>query len=349
MSAANLKRITYELARPEGRMVGTPGHDRAREMLVREMTALGLQPYAGKSFELPYKHQGQSFTNLAGVLPGRNPGLKPVVIVGHYDSVLEGCCADDNAAAVAIGLEAIRQLKEQPQERPAVLLLPDAEEPPYYHNEDAMGSSRLWKDHMAKRGVHAAIVMDLVGHDIQVPGDILPKKWLERLPGLKGKEVKIPYLRRLLAMTGAESHPILGRLVERTRLPEKLLLLMTPNRNVGDMSDHGVFRQNGVPYLFLSCGHWLHYHEVTDTPDRLNYDKMAAITRYVVSLVQMLAEAELPRTDVRESDTVRQEIACLRNIFGVMLPLVLRAVGLRKVETRQDLDTLAKRLVNLGL
>lgn len=118
MSAANLKRITYGLARPEGRMVGTPGHDRAREMLVREMTALDLQPYAGHSFELPYKHQGQSFTNLAGVLPGRNRELEPVVIVGHYDSVLEGCCADDNAAAVAIGLEAIRQLRNSHRSAP---------------------------------------------------------------------------------------------------------------------------------------------------------------------------------------------------------------------------------------
>lgn len=161
---------------------------------------------------------------------------------------------------------------------------------------------------MAERGVHAAIIMDLVGHDIQVPGDILPKPWLQRFPGLKGKEVKVPYLSRLLAVTGAESHPV-RQLVEQTRLPDKLLLLMTPNRNVGDMSDHGVFRQNGVPYLFLSCGHWLHYHEVTDTPDRLNYDKMTAITRYVVGLVQALAGTRLPRTDVRESDTVRQEIA----------------------------------------
>jgi hypothetical protein len=31
------------------------------------------------------------------------------------------------------------------------------------------------------------------------------------------------------------------------------------------MSDHGIFRENGVPYLFLSCGRWPHYHRDTDT------------------------------------------------------------------------------------
>lgn len=348
MSAENLKRITYELARPEGRMVGTLGHDRARAMLVREMADLGLQPYAGKRFELPYEHQDESFTNLAGVLPGRNPDLLPVVIVGHYDSILAGCCADDNATAVAIGLETIRQLKDQPLDRPVVLLLPDAEEPPYYHTE-AMGSVRFYEDHMAGRGAHAAIVMDLVGHDIQVPGELLPKTWLARFPGLKSKELKLPRLRRLLAMTGAESHPHLAALVEQTAVSKELLLLMTPNKNVGDMSDHGIFRQHGVPYLFLSCGQWLHYHTVTDTPDRLNYDKMDAITRYVIGLVRSLAGAVLSASPVPESDTVRQEIACLRRIFGATLPLFLRVMGVEKVETRQDLDTLARRLVNLGL
>ena len=48
-------------------------------------------------------------------------------------------------------------------------------------------------------------------------------------------------------------------------------LIATLNEYVGDVSDHGIFRRNGVPYLFLSCGHWEHYHQPTDTPDRLNY------------------------------------------------------------------------------
>ena len=40
------------------------------------------------------------------------------------------------------------------------------------------------------------------------------------------------------------------------------------------MGDHGVFRRNDVPYLFFSCGRWEHYHQPSDTPDRLNYEKM---------------------------------------------------------------------------
>lgn len=52
------------------------------------------------------------------------------------------------------------------------------------------------------------------------------------------------------------------------------------NEYVGDLSDHCIFRANGVPYLFLSCGRWRHYHAQTDTPEKLNYRKMARLTRY---------------------------------------------------------------------
>lgn len=34
---------------------------------------------------------------------------------------------------------------------------------------------------------------------------------------------------------------------------------------------------NRVHYLFLTCGRWDHYHQTTDTPDRHNYIKLAAV------------------------------------------------------------------------
>ena len=49
-----LEADTRALALPEGRRVGDPGHDVAREYLLGRMEEIGLAPFHGESFELPY-------------------------------------------------------------------------------------------------------------------------------------------------------------------------------------------------------------------------------------------------------------------------------------------------------
>lgn len=217
--AWTLKKTVYELALPEGRVVGTAGHDCARRYLAAKLADYGFVPYAGDSFELPYPGRSTAFCNLVGVVRGTAHRKKPVLIGAHYDSVIEAPCADDNAAAVAIALEMGRMLKRNPPERDTIIALFDAEEPPYFNGE-CMGSVRFYEDQMDKRGVHAALVMDLVGHDVQVPVGrlIAGKRW----PIREDAGVPIPHLRNLLFVTGAESHPRMADVCRQTRRPMRL-------------------------------------------------------------------------------------------------------------------------------
>ena len=98
------------------------------------------------------------------MLPGRDRRLPPVLIGAHYDSVIAAPSADDNAAAVAIALSAAEFLTATHRARDVVVALFDAEEPPYFLGP-AMGSIRFCEDEADARGFHAAIVMDLVGHE----------------------------------------------------------------------------------------------------------------------------------------------------------------------------------------
>src|SRR4051812_18025469 len=84
------------LAQPEGRVVGTLGHEQARQHLVGRLQQIGLSPYRGHTFALPYRAAGRDFCNLIAVVPGRDPALAPVLIGAHYDSVIAAPCADDN-------------------------------------------------------------------------------------------------------------------------------------------------------------------------------------------------------------------------------------------------------------
>ncbi len=119
------------------------------------------------------------------------------------------------------------------------------------------------------------------------------------------------------------------------------------------MSDHHVFRLAGVPYLFLSCGRWQHYHQVTDTPDRLNFHKMVKISSFVISLCramssEKLVHASLTLTEERLScgvvDTSEMEIDLLQAVFGESLRALLAVMGLRRLESRPHLDQLAARM-----
>ena len=91
-------------------MVGTEGHDDASYWLQTPLEELELEPYEGKDFQLPYVCEGEYFTNFAGVIPGHDRSLPPLLIGAHYDSVIPHPCADDNAAAVAIALCAANEL-----------------------------------------------------------------------------------------------------------------------------------------------------------------------------------------------------------------------------------------------
>lgn len=339
----NLAADVAALALPQGRLVGTAGHEIARNYLIGRMAEVGLEPYQGDSFDLPYTGSCD-FHNLIGVVRGRATGTAPVLIGAHYDSALDAPCADDNAAAVAIALAAAERLRAAPPARDVLVALFDAEEAPFYWTRE-MGSVRFYREHCPATGFHAAVVLDLVGHDVSLP---LPVSGPAR-----------ERIANLLFMTGAESHPRLADVVRRAPRPPELPLVATLNRNVGkleamvaesagehrDLSDHHIFRLHGVPYLFLSCGQWAHYHQPTDTPERLNYAKMALICEFLVGLLDTLSEEELSTHYAGgEFDTVALELALLAEAFGPAISILQQAIGLPRLATRGDLDTLARRV-----
>lgn len=327
---STLRTDVARICPPNGRMVGSEGHRQARKYLAGRLQEHGLRPYRGSSFALGYRGPDQMFHNIVGKLPCGDGTRPPVLIGAHYDSVIDAPCADDNAAAVAIALCAATLLSNRKLDRDVVIALFDAEEPPYFHTE-SMGSTRFYRDQMLPEGVHAAIVMDLVGHDVSVP--------------IPGASKLLPGLSDIVCFTGAESHPEMAGILAAQDFGQ-LVPIATPNSNVGDMSDHHVFRKHGDPYLFLSCGRWKHYHQPSDTPDRLNYEKMGRITQLLVGLTMALAGAPLDRPPDAlvgpvVCDTVDLELRLFREAFGMMLPMVLSALELGRLKNREDLDNLA--------
>ncbi|MDF1814499.1 MAG: M28 family peptidase, partial [Verrucomicrobiales bacterium] len=314
------------------------------EYIRTALSRAGCEPYAGKSYDLPYSKSGYDFVNLVGFIPGKNRELPPLLIGAHYDSVIPHPCADDNGAAVAIALAVAEAMQPAHLERDLIVAIFDAEEPPYF-NTPCMGSIRFYEDQIDDRGIHFAMIHDLVGHDISIPTSLIPG--VNRIKILAEKDIPVPILKSGLFVTGCESNPDLPAIVASNEIPG-IKVAATLNKYVGDMSDHGIFRKNGVPYLFFSCGRWAHYHSPTDTPDRLNYRKMALIAELSLKILTQIDNEALAGKPGKDH-TLKYEIQSFKNLTGPLFPVLLRRLGLKKLETRQEIETLVYGMMSAGI
>ena len=103
-----------------------------------------------------------------------------------------------------------------------------------------------------------------------------------------------------------------------------------------------------MPYLFLSCGRWQHYHQRTDTPDRLNYRKMARLTGLSMDLLSRIDAAGL-EPFVENEDPDEFEANTLRRSLGLLYPGLLRWAGVRGLNSRLEIDQVAEKLKGPGL
>jgi hypothetical protein len=349
------KKDISALCKPQGRLLGTPEHREARHYIIDRLRAIGIEPYTNGLYEFPYQAGEETPVNIAGIIRSDNSKNKPLLIGAHYDSIIAAPCADDNAAAVSIALCAAKTLLAEKLDKDVIVAIFDAEEPPYFYTE-FMGSVRFYEDHLKQHGIEAALIMDLVGHDVVIPQKSLHGLGaIERLaflfPKQNGQDVAFPLIRDLLFITGAESHPNFQNILQDTNIPLRLRILPTLNRYIDDMSDHGVFRTNNIPYLFLSCGRWPYYHMPTDTPEKLNYSKMARITKYLVGLTKSLSRTILPSISCVDDEnlTVDFEIRSFKKVCGPLFPLVLKYLGIKKLSSREDINNLVSLILSTGV
>ena len=306
-----------QLATAEGRAVGTNGHELAKAYILEQLSLSGLHPHTGESFEIQYDRDGRVYSNLVGILEGKYGTMDPILVGAHYDSITGTPGADDNAAAVAILLEMAKDLTAQTLGRTLICSFFDAEEPPHFLT-GSMGSTRYYKD-QRNSSIHCALIMDLVGHDVPIPG-----------------------YEDLLFLTGMESQEELSEIILKTTPPALIRPIPILNSYIGDLSDHHVFRENEVPYIFMSCGIWAHYHSPTDTPDRLNYSKINRIKCYLSDLIKEIDKREF--ASVFEGyDSTPIEAHFINETLGGLLPS-------GKISSRLEIDAAVHAIaLNFGL
>ena len=239
-------------------------------------------------------------------LPGSGKNAERAIVVGaHYDHlgqdgqrIYRG--ADDNAAAVAILLEAARKVARGfTGGRRIVFVAFDAEESPYFRSGD-MGSE-VFAEETGVTHVDAMIAMDLVGHAI-------------------GREGLPDPVRKSLFVLGAEKGGLGGFLRSR----EGLFLRRLDAEVVPPLSDYDAYWRRRAPFLFLTCGRSSVYHTPEDTPDRLDFAKMRATADFLAELVLDLGE-NAPRARYVDERDDPATVETILEIAGVLAPFAPQA------------------------
>jgi hypothetical protein len=333
LTEEELERIVSTLAADDmnGREEGSPGGIAAREFLIEEWTACGIQPVTDDTFEHPIT-TGDG-VNLVGMIEGADSDLRDryVLLSAHYDHI--GSCggaicngAYDNATAVAAVIGVACTLAETPPARSILVAHWDAEEPPTFLS-DEMGSEFFAENPVVPLSqIDVAIVGELMGAEL----------W----PGYRGHFA-----------LGAETASEVTEALIAAETPEDLPvyrfgLHMAEESPLGHQpwSDYDGFRNRGVPVIMLSNGQNKHYHMVSDELENADIPKLVLEAQHLLSLTENLANAtETPIFDANGADHLADAIA-LREVLEAALASggLVDALGLNSTSQGSLEDDLSR-------
>jgi hypothetical protein len=245
--------------------------DAAARWIAAELRTAGLEVEL-QDYRLP---EGV-FLNVIGRHAGTDPAAPITVIGAHYDVHGEGPGADDNASGVAVLLELARTLPPARPRATRVFAAFATEEEPFYGTE-RMGShvfARRLREEGAR--VETMISLDLVGYFSDARGS-------QRLP-LPGLSLLYPDRGNFIAIVGdLHSGPSIMR-VKRGMMATGAIPVHSfrapASRFPVLLSDHWSFRQMGFPAVQITDTAFMrypYYHTPGDVPERLDYERMAAL------------------------------------------------------------------------
>ena len=284
-SRDHLRTHVYMLAKEIGErnLQHYDGLERARDYVAEQFRLAGYVP-SMQSFV----YHGESFQNVEAILLGHGSPRESVVVGAHYDSVEGSPGANDNASGVATLLEVARSLVGRPLPITVRFVAFTTEEPPYFNAGEGMGSVEYAKalDDPAK-DVRAMLSLETVGFYSDVPGS-------QHYPPFVG--IFYPDRGNFIAFVGnVQSRGIVRKAVGAFRaaatLPSEGATLPAFIPGVA-WSDHRSFWEFGVPAAMVTDTapfRDAHYHMATDSPERLDYERMARLVTGLGEVVRALA------------------------------------------------------------
>lgn len=269
IDAANLKRTVHQLNYPRHFIDNLNNNRKARDYIVNELSSYGLK----------CQLQG-TYDNVIATTAGQ--ANDPHILLGaHYDTVPTTPGADDNSSAIAVCLEAARVISLHSTAKVTVAI--------FNREEDGLlGSQEFVQSLTDRHYIKEAHIFEMVGYFSDLPGS---QSKPSSLP------IPIPNTGDFIAVvSNSRSNKIADKLRSISQdlaSPLPMISLKTYfgiERLVSDLlrSDHTPFWKANIPAVMWTDTSEFrnpNYHAPTDTPETLDYDLMAEITKVISSHV----------------------------------------------------------------
>ena len=238
--------------------------------------------------EQSFMAEGKTVRNLEAELPGTDSSAGIVIVGAHYDTVPGTPGANDNASGAAALLEIARLLAGKPLDRTVRFVFFVNEEPPFFKT-DRMGSLvYARRSRQSGERIDGMLSLETIGYYSDAPQS-------QRYPLPLG--AFYPATADFIAFVGnTGSRRLVRQALETFRrttfFPSEGAVVPGWITGVG-WSDHWSFWHEGYPALMITDTAFFRYdryHGPEDTPDRLDYDRMARVVAGLGRVVTALAE-----------------------------------------------------------
>ena len=237
-----------------------------------------------------YPVQGKTCWNLISECKGASRAKEIVVVGAHYDSVMGVPAANDNASGVAAVLALARHFAEVKPQRTVRFVLFANEEPPFFQTQ-AMGSlvyARRCRER--QEDIVAMLSLETIGYYSDRPGSQSYPAPFNLFYPSTGNFIGF------IGNVGSKRlvHEVVASFRSHTQFPSEGAAV--PGQMVGvGWSDHWSFWQAGYSALMVTDTapfRYPHYHAATDTPDKLDYARMARVVAGLERVLRELSHVE---------------------------------------------------------
>ena len=280
-----LKAHVLAIASEEHNLAHPEALERSARYIEATLSGLGYD-VSRQEFET----EGVKVRNLEVAVRGDIAGASRLTVIGaHYDSVLGAVGANDNGSGVAAVLELARLLKGL---RPAKgielqLVLYVNEEEPYSRTEH-MGSV-VHAHSLAAAGaeVIAMLSLETIGCYSDAPGSQRYPFPLNLFYPSTGDFIAFVANLRSRSLL----HRVIGSFRNRVAFPAEGTAAPESLADIG-RSDHWSYWRHGWPALMVTDTapfRYAHYHTPQDTPDKVDYERLARVVKGLEGAVRDLA------------------------------------------------------------
>lgn len=262
--------------------MASTGLKQAETYIREELRSYGYSPH-----QQTFTAAGESFANIEAELPGVEDPQRILVVGAHYDTAGNLPGANDNGSGVAATLELARRFAGSKPKCTIRWLFFTNEEPPFFQTP-AMGSYVYAKRcHERKENIQAMLSLETIGYYTDQPGS--QSYPIGFHPGYPDRGNFLGFVADFKSVFLLRT--ALKSFRAATPLPAEGAAAPSSVPGIG-WSDHWSFWQFGYRALMLTDTapfRYPHYHTAQDTPDKLDYKRLAEAVQGIAAVVQGLS------------------------------------------------------------